>query len=331
MAFSQELYEQAKAEVRAHRAAAEMEAEEKHKQYKQTHIEYARTITELSKTGVELARRIFLYGGGSADIGDIKKKNLALQKRAAELLARDGLDNSSFLPKYDCMLCGDTGMKNGSVCECVKTRMKKAAYQRLNRETPLELCSFDTFSLSVYPEEGTVKGTSPRRQMERVFDRCRRYAEEFDRGSQSLLMQGGVGLGKTHLSLAIAGRVIERGFNAVYGSAQDFLTKIEAEKFGRERSGTDTLSLLKECDLLILDDLGAEFSTPFNISVLYDLINNRLRTSSPTIISTNLSLDGLSRRYEERIVSRVTGEYSRIPFAGSDMRFILRKQQNGMQ
>lgn len=326
MAFSQELYEQAKAEINKHRAQAEMEAERKREAYKKRNPEYARITAELSATSGELVKRIFSFGGDDVSIDDIRERNLTLQMRAVELLAADGLAPDAFSPAYSCPACSDTGVKDGETCECVSRAMKKLAYEKLNKATPLELCSFDSFSLEHYPET-PLAGTplTVRRQMERMYNYCRKYAEEFSIGSQSLLMQGGVGLGKTHLSLAIAGRVIERGFNVVYGSAQELFTRVESEKFGRDRSG-DTLSLLKECDLLIIDDLGAEFSTSFTVSVMYDILNTRMQRSLPTIVSTNLGFELLTQRYDERIVSRLGSSFRRLLFAGRDLRVILRKK-----
>ena len=74
------------------------------------------------------------------------------------------------------------------------------------------------------------------------------------------------------------------------------------------------------CDLLVLDDLGAEFSTAFSQSVLYQVINDRMVEGRSTIISTNLDLSGLSKTYNERILSRLIGSYTMYGFVGRDIR-----------
>lgn len=74
------------------------------------------------------------------------------------------------------------------------------------------------------------------------------------------------------------------------------------------------------CDLLILDDLGAEFATAYSQSVLYQVINDRMTEGRATIISTNLDLPALSKAYNERILSRLIGGYTMLGFVGRDIR-----------
>ena len=200
------------------------------------------------------------------------------------------------------------------------------AYDELNRTTPLELSSFQSFSLDFYPEKAATSSLSPRHIMEGVKRRCWEYAKSFTLQSPNLLFQGGVGLGKTHLSLAIAGKVISKGYGVIYGSAQNFFSTIESEHFGRGEDKQYTLNLIKTCDLLILDDVGTEFVTQFTTAVLYDIINTRLLSRRPTIISTNLSIDGLKSKYDDRITSRISGNYTRVQFVGSDIRIEVKKK-----
>ena len=130
---------------------------------------------------------------------------------------------------------------------------------------------------------------------------------------------GGTGLGKTHLSLAIANAAIEKGFGVVYGSAQRFAVALEKERFSREDGG-DTIDSLKDCDLLILDDLGTEFFSAYSNAAIYDVINDRLLSGRPTVISTNLALPGLEERYGQRFTSRIVGGYAMLGFKGKDVR-----------
>ena len=218
------------------------------------------------------------------------------------------------------------GFIDGKMCACFKEILRKMAYEELNRTTPLELCSFQSFSLDFYPEKAQSSNLSPRQIMEGVKRHCWEYANSFTLQSANLLFQGGVGLGKTHLSLAIAGRVISKGYGVIYGSAQNFFNTIESEHFGRGEDKQYTLDLLKGCDLLILDDIGTEFITQFTAAVFYDIINTRLLRRRPTIISTNLSIDGLKTRYDDRITSRISGNYTRVQFFGNDIRIEVKKK-----
>ena len=75
-----------------------------------------------------------------------------------------------------------------------------------------------------------------------------------------------------------------------------------------------------KCDLLILDDLGSEMTTPFVQSALYQLVNSRLTAEKRTVISSNLTMEDVRRRYSPQITSRLEGEYRVLPFFGEDIR-----------
>lgn len=126
--------------------------------------------------------------------------------------------------------------------------------------------------------------------MTSVLRYCRDYAEDFRCGPQgsspSLLMAGPTGVGKTHVSLAIARTVSDKGYGVVYGPVQGLLHRLEREHFGRAEGNTE--EMLTGCDLLILDDFGTEFSGPFYTACLYNLINTRMLEERPSILSTNL-------------------------------------------
>ena len=74
------------------------------------------------------------------------------------------------------------------------------------------------------------------------------------------------------------------------------------------------------------DDLGTEMTTPFVQSALYTIVNTRVISRRAAILSTNLKLDDLGRRYTPQIVSRIEGEYQVLPFFGEDIRR-LRKER----
>ncbi|MBQ4312605.1 MAG: ATP-binding protein [Clostridia bacterium] len=326
MGFSTEIYSIASERLRQRRAAAIGEAKILKDAFLLAHPRYAELERELSQTGALLARTIFCDGSGSADVTSIRERNLKLQQDMADILREAGLAADALEPHFECSMCDDSGIVDGRLCECIQRIMRQIAYDRLNATTPLALSTFDSFSLEHYSDSVDCgRGLTQRRVMELIFGKCKKYAESFSLSSPSMLFQGGVGLGKTHLSLAIAGAVIEKGYDVVYGSSNTFFGKIERERFGKTNSGEDTLSLLNSCDLLIIDDLGAEFVTQFTVSVLYDIVNTRLLSGRPTIISTNLSFEGLEQKYSERLVSRIHGNYSCYQFAGKDMRITLRK------
>ena len=202
--------------------------------------------------------------------------------------------------------------------------LKAEAYRQIPVPGSRDEYSFERFNLDYYSGDAGGEPISPRAKMSTVLAKCKSYAAEFSPRGESLMMIGRTGLGKTHLSLAIAGRVIERGFGVVYTTAQGLIDRAERAKFGRDPQGSDTqfLQYAQECDLLILDDLGSEFTTPLASSVLFNLINSRLLEQRRTIISTNLPPDEIQQKYAERLVSRLLCGYTMLAFAGEDIRML---------
>ena len=183
---------------------------------------------------------------------------------------------------------------------------------------PLGDCSFDNFDLKYYSDKTESDGTNAQRRMTAILNLCKDYVENFSQDSPNLLFSGNAGLGKTHLTMAIVSGVIEKGFLPVYGSAENPFSIVENEKFTGE--GRGNYETMLNCDLLVIDDLGAEMATNFTKSVLYNLINTRLLSKRPTIINTNLTMKEIELRYSARISSRLIGHYNGNKFLGADIR-----------
>ena len=139
----------------------------------------------------------------------------------------------------------------------------------------------------------------------------------------NLFFNGAPGLGKTFLSACIARVVADNGFSVVYDMAASIFAKFEDAKFQRTDDFEGTRNDIKrymECDLLIIDDLGTEMTTAFTVSALYEVINTRIVSGRKTLVSSNLTMDELRRRYSEHIMSRLEGEYQVLTFYGDDIR-----------
>ena len=267
----------------------------------------------LAKVGADLA--MTAMSGDSAGIEKLKQLSLTLSAEKAALLKKAKVKPAA----YDCPLCRDTGYVSGKICGCVKELVKSISVKELSREMPLESCRFDNFNLDFYPDSTDKDGANPRRRMTGILGLCRDYAENFDPNhAKNLLFMGDSGLGKTHLTLAIVSGVIHKGFMPVYGSAANLFSAVEREKFSG--TGTQSYDTMINCDLLVIDDLGAEFSNSFTQSLLYNLINTRLLSGLPTVINTNLTMAQIEERYTGRIASRLIGEYVTKKFCGVDIR-----------
>ena len=272
----------------------------------------------MSKAGLETIKAVGMGDNGENYIVQLARINLKAQTQRRELLLKNGFPDDYLDVRFTCKKCEDKGSVNGYVCECYKLLLRSIEYEKLCSKLPVNKCRFDNFKLDYYPDGA---GISPRKRMEKVFRFCKAYADDFDKKSSSLLLYGMTGLGKTHLSLAIAGQAVEMGYGVIYTSAQNLFNRLEREKFGRAEDNNTEQSIL-ECDLLIIDDLGAEFNTQFTVSSLYNIINSRDLEGSPTIISTNLSPKMIKNTYNDRIASRLLSNYIILQFDGADVRQI---------
>ena len=256
----------------------------------------------------------------------LKEENLGLQEEKRRLLAQMGLPEDALEDTPACPLCGDTGFRGGELCRCLKTYYVEEQRRELSRLLDLGGQSFDTFDTDWYDgQRAPGKSKSAREHMEWVYDTCVEYAHNFGKKPANLLLFGRPGLGKTHLSAAIAREVSGKGFSVVYDTAGHVFERFEAQKFGRDEADRDVERVLG-CDLLILDDLGRVMLTAFVQSALYQIINGRLLEKKSTIISTNLMPEALGQRYSEQIASRVEGEYQLLPFVGEDIRTLKKKR-----
>ena len=239
------------------------------------------------------------------------------------LLASSGRPADALEPHFTCKKCQDTGTFEGHTCICVHKLMQKLRREEIESLSSLSISSFDTMELRYYPNTMDDKlGEPVRSYMGSLLAELRAYAEEFDRSSESLMLFGNAGLGKTHAALAIAGIVLEKGYDVIYVSSPDFFSKLEGLHFGADPAGEEEtlMQTAAGADLLILDDLGSEFNSAFLISSLYSLLNNRLGAKLPTIVTTNIT-DGalLEKLYTEKISSRLSA-FVPCLFAGDDIR-----------
>lgn len=304
---------------RAARKAAALRAEliAREPRVRQLEQEIAAALPKLTKT--------ILEHGDPQAITAVQQENLRLQNELSALLHQLGYPVDNFEPQCVCTQCKDTGYVDGRICTCYSRLLKEEACKRLSSLSAMKLTDFDSLNSGLYDDTVDEKlGTSPRRRMLDIIAYCRAYAENFQSGAESLLLQGATGTGKTHLSLAIAKSVTEAGYGVVYGSVQPLLRRMESEHFGRAEGNTE--EQLTSCDLLVLDDLGMELDSPFYRSCIYSLLNERLLDGKSTIISTNLSFSALKERYGDQIASRIVGGFQPLLCVGRDIRQVLRRR-----
>lgn len=322
MAYSEQVLRRARQRLAEARADRETENDRRIRAIYDAHPRLREIDRELRSTAAKVMAVAFQKGQDPTEAMEkLKEENLSLQREREWILESEGIDETDLKAEPICTVCGGTGYVGERMCECLgelcRQEQKKELSSLLGGKE-----SFDGFRLDLYPDELDPNlGASPRALMQVVYRRCRRYAAEFSTRAPSLLLSGGPGLGKTFLSAAIARAVADGGFSVVYETAGKIFSDFEAEKFGDGRNLTDKY---RRCDLLILDDLGTEMTTQFTLSALYELVNGRLLSGLPTVISTNLTTDEIRRRYTPQIASRLLGRYELLLFAGNDIRMLRR-------
>ena len=262
------------------------------------------------------------------EIAAIRARNEALQAERTRLLAQLGYAPDALDDVPACPRCGDTGWREGRMCSCLKELCAQEQLKALTEAMSLtDEQDFSRLTLDIYSgQPWGSQDRSPRENMQRIVAVCAGYARQFPGYPlQNLLLSGSTGLGKTFLSGCIAREVTLRGFSVVYDTAGSLFAAFEARRFARDagegRQARDDVRRYLACDLLILDDLGSEFTGPLAQATLYEVVNGRLQAGRHTIISTNLSMDHIAQRYSPQLTSRIGGLYQELTFYGDDLRF----------
>ena len=321
MAYSMEVVRRARQRL----ADARSERERENREHLRIAYEQQPRLREIDRqlrmTMAKAAQAVFAGGDAEKLMNQAKEENLALQRE------REWLIEEQFEPGFldempICSVCSGTGYVGSTMCECLRElcsqeQKKELTFLSAGRE------SFDQFRLDYYSDKVDPRlGFSPRSVMEQTYQNCRRYAMGFTLKSGNLLFSGNTGLGKTFLSACIARSVADQGYSVVYESAGHLFTALEKARFEASEENRRAAAKYAECDLLIVDDLGTELPGQFVTSALYTLVNDRLLEGRPTIISTNLNIDELARRYNPQIASRLRGSYKRVAFVGDDIRLL---------
>ena len=277
---------------------------------------------QMRKTVILAAQTAFMKGEeGRQAMEECEKANLALQAE------RQALVDAKFAPGYlderpICPHCGGSGYVGSSMCVCLQELCRQEQKKELARLTTGQE-RFDAFRLDYYPTQiDPAYGASPRQVMERVLQACRRYADTFDGTGKNLLFVGNTGLGKTFLSACIADQVTDKGYSVVYESAPQLFEKLSRNQFSPDENSRREVADITGCDLLIIDDLGTEFTNNVTVAVLYSLLNDRLLAGKSMVLSTNLNSDEIARRYSPQIASRLQGNFRNLVFVGNDIRVL---------
>ena len=252
-------------------------------------------------------------------LNNLRKEIEQLKQEKKNLLISVTNDENYLNPIFDCPLCQDTGYitenYNTKMCNCLRQQIYNMEYNKSNT-TSLENNNFSNFLSTVYSDkvdkEKYKSDISPRQNIEKIKNAAIDFIDKFDDPVQNnLLFTGNTGLGKTFLSGCIANELMKAGKNVLYQTAPVMLDTIIEYRFGK--TDDSIYKSILDVDLLIIDDLGTESMNSMKYTELFNVINTRLlgqnNKVTKTIISTNLDIQNMFKTYDERIVSRLIGNY----------------------
>lgn len=256
------------------------------------------------------------------ELNNIKEEITDLRAKKYEMLVSHGYNPDYLNLHYNCPKCKDTGFIGIEKCSCFKSKLIKLYYKDSDLEEAVKTNNFKNFNINLYPNHKlNDERYTPRKNIEDILKYITgEYLPNFKNSNTNLLFYGNSGTGKTFLSWCIAKELLDKGFLVVYKTSDDLLRALKDIKFNND---TDLENLLINCDLLIIDDLGSEQITDFSSTELFTLINKKILKNKKMLISTNLSLPLISKRYSERISSRIIGEFKLFKFFAEDIRIQL--------
>ena len=256
------------------------------------------------------------------ELNNIKEEITDLRAKKYEMLVSHGYNPDYLNLHYNCPKCKDTGFIGIDKCSCFKSKLIKLYYKDSDLEAAVKTNNFKNFNINLYSNHKlNDERYTPRKNIEDILEYITgEYLPNFKNSNTNLLFYGNSGTGKTFLSWCIAKELLDKGFLVVYKTSDDLLRALKDIKFNND---TDLENLLINCDLLIIDDLGSEQITDFSSTELFTLINKKILKNKKMLISTNLSLPLISKRYSERISSRIIGEFKLFKFFAEDIRIQL--------
>ena len=290
--------------------------------------EYKHVEDEISSVSVQYGRR--LLSGEESSTASLHATLDSLSKQKERLLTAGGFPEDYLEPVYDCPNCKDTGYIGNQKCHCFKKAIIDLLYEQSNLKEILKKENFSNFALDYYSTNfiDPKTGRSSRQVIEDALRICRNFVTSFGTDFQNLFLYGDVGVGKTFLSNCIAKELMDKEYSVLYFSASKFFSSLAKHAFDKQDVDAQNMfELIYNCDCLIIDDLGTEYTNNFIASQFFTCINERLLNSRSTIISTNLSLDTLADLYTERSFSRITSNYIMLKLIGDDIR-IKKKLKN---
>lgn len=326
MALTNSQYDQIMRSYESKQRTTRLQLEEKKKRVYSA-VPALRELDEtIASFSVKQAR--LLLDGDETALNTLKDQLAKARKKREALLQAAGFSPEDLSPVYECPDCQDTGYIGSKRCHCLKQAAIDLVYTQSNIKAILEAENFNTLTFDYYADAPVdpATGRSPLDNARLAVAACHSFVEQFDHTFENLFFYGSTGVGKTFLSNCVAKELLDSGHSVLYFTSFQLFNILEKSKFHQDADARQQEDDLFTCDLLIIDDLGAELTNSFSVSQLFLCLNERLLRKRSTIISSNLDLDKLFETYSERNFSRIISNYMLLKLTGADIRLQKRTQ-----
>lgn len=317
MAYRDDVYISVKRAFEENSQRARKDAEQRRRSLSAKYPQIDEVERKLSMTALSVFKAATMGTGElQARIDAVKAENQMLLQRRKELLKLYGFPENYFEPVYKCKICNDIGFKDGIMCQCMQKELSARMLEVSGIGSLAKKMRLDNFDLSYYSDD-----PDGYKYIAAAYKAVKKFCEDFNgNDDDSLLFIGNTGTGKTHLSVAAAVEIVNKGHYVVYNTSQNIFDDFVYDKTHMSSNEMSRSEKYFKCELLVIDDLGTENITQFSIASLYNLINTRRCDGKSTIINTNLTNKDLRSKYDDRIFSRLMGEFSLYLFKGTDIR-----------
>lgn len=293
---------------------------------------------EIQFSGLKYNKMLILENGNTeAIISNLEEAISLLKAEKASLLTGNGFTADYLDPVYKCRKCKDTGtikleeVSGDTLCSCYRQLMIDLIYKQSNLKHS-QTDNFNSFNENFYSNKvdesryGIKK--SPRKQILGIKDNCIKFIEDFCKPeTKNLMFFGPTGTGKTFMTNCIAVELMNKGVTVLYLTAPVLFSTISeyrSRAFGEEVLENSIYKNIMEVELLIIDDLSTESQSAARYAEFLTILDTRLANNKSrpckTIISTNITMNQLYQYYDERVGSRIIGNFDIYKFAGDDIR-----------
>ncbi len=302
------------------RTIARLKCEERVKEVHKNIPEIKEIEDEINRLGIENFGKIIKNPEKSAEYNkEFEEKLAKLNEKKNKILLKNNVEFDYDEVKYKCDKCLDTGYEDTKKCSCFVQKLINIRYDLSNMKEMLH--NFSEFSFDFYSDkfDESIKMTE-KENIKIIYNKALDFCE--NEKSKNMLYYGGCGLGKTFLCSCIAKKMMDDGKSVIYTSATSLFSEYEDFKFGKKDADefTAKMDMVKDADVLIIDDLGTEVQSQFSVQLLNEIINERIARGKRIIISTNLNMKGIMSKYTERVASRIYESFEILHFVGTDIR-----------